>query len=42
LHEAGQVLHVFDWCFWQDTVTEIKDVAGASGGAAEDLFRARF
>ena len=41
LHEASQVLHIVDWGFGEDAVAEIEDVAGASGGAAENVFGAR-
>ena len=42
LHKARQVLHVLDRGFGQDAVAEIEDVAGTSGGAAKNVFRARF
>ena len=42
LHEAREVLHIVDRSFGQNAVAEIEDVAGASGGALQNIFRARF
>ena len=41
LHETRQILHIVDRRFRQDAVAEIEDVAGASSGAAQNVFRAR-
>jgi hypothetical protein len=40
LHQPGQVLHAVDRRFRQDAVPKIEDVAGASGGATKNVFRA--
>ena len=41
LHEARQIFHILDGSLRQNAVAKIKDVAGASGGAAQNIFRSR-
>ena len=37
----GQRFHILDWSFGQDAVTQIENVSGTPGGAAQNIFGAR-
>ena len=40
--EIAQRFHIFHRSFGKDAVAEIEDVAGASGGLAQNIFGPRF
>src|SRR5208282_3369148 len=41
-NEIAERFHVLHRSFWKNAVTEIEDVAGASGGLAQNVFSSRF